>query len=436
MRIFLTTILFMLSLFLFAQENFNPMLYTNTDVVPEKINLEEMRNRYPGAFTYDYFEIGYLTVDGVPLASIDDREGLYRESYGEHSFLRYTVDLSGTNKASEGYYNQYLEFYYETEEGPIFLASCNSCGENSNIYTKSIMSNVMVLPHTETIGFMFYIFDYSLGESEYCSCVFKLTDSININWDRLNDIKAFTSDSHYAYVYFLTNERLEELKKGSDAYKSDQERLNSNFYEIHSSQQGAIHPIDPDISISASRPLFDKKNPFRYTIQNAFDQNPATSYVENTEDDLMEINCAPSESYLSRDKRQVQEIKLINGYASNQRDYTYNNRIASIRSILSPIYSIGRVYKTGGLTYLYKGETTNDFIEGEDDDTDKIHYIDLPLKDNELGYQSIVVENAIIGKYFPIRISTVYPGEKYSDTCIAELNMKFTDKWLFGDNNE
>ena len=35
--------------------------------------------------------------------------------------------------------------------------------------------------------------------------------------------------------------------------------------------------------------LIDKKNPFRYTLQNAFDGDPATSYVENSKNDLIEI---------------------------------------------------------------------------------------------------------------------------------------------------
>ena len=64
------------------------------------------------------------------------------------------------------------------------------------------------------------------------------------------------------------------------------------------------------VTIQASHCLFDSKSPFKYSIQNAFDGNPATSYVENTEDDLMKIDVWLGEA--------VEQMAIINGYASNE----------------------------------------------------------------------------------------------------------------------
>jgi hypothetical protein len=84
--------------------------------------------------------------------------------------------------------------------------------------------------------------------------------------------------------------------------------------------------IVPRIEIKASRCLVDLKNPLLYGIQSAFDGDPATSYVENTEDDLMQIEY--SGIYLLG---YINRIALINGYAQNKSLYMNNNRIKEIR---------------------------------------------------------------------------------------------------------
>ena len=146
-----------------------------------------------------------------------------------------------------------------------------------------------------------------------------------------------------------------------------------------------------DIYIKAAKPLIDDKDVFRYTIQNAFDKNPATSYVEDTEDDLMYISFGT--------KDDLQKIAIINGYAQNNDLYLKNNRVKEIS---------GNSYSNGELLF-------------EDDDT-------LFLADSVLGYQ--------IFDWTPSQsfsVQKIYKGSKYSDTCIAEVDY-FYEKtgWLFG----
>jgi hypothetical protein len=75
------------------------------------------------------------------------------------------------------------------------------------------------------------------------------------------------------------------------------------------------------IKINSSDCLVDPNIPLRYSLQNAFDGNPATSYVENTEDDLIQI------VIMGIKRLNLQKIALINGYATNQSLYQDNNRI-------------------------------------------------------------------------------------------------------------
>ncbi|MBO5125292.1 MAG: hypothetical protein J6C11_09225 [Spirochaetaceae bacterium] len=142
------------------------------------------------------------------------------------------------------------------------------------------------------------------------------------------------------------------------------------------------------INIYASDFLWDLNDPLKYGLQNAFDGNPATSYVENTEDDLFEIKIY--------DAKYHPLFAIINGYAQNEKLYMDNNRVK--------LFNYNYNLSDGTLNYQ--------FIKGQ-------------------GDTKLVVKD-------------FYKGLKYSDTCIAELNMKAVkdfyaelkpeeSDWLFGD---
>ncbi|GHV57531.1 hypothetical protein AGMMS49579_23520 [Spirochaetia bacterium] len=139
------------------------------------------------------------------------------------------------------------------------------------------------------------------------------------------------------------------------------------------------------IKIEASNCLVDEKIPLRYGLQNAFDGDPATSYVENTEDDNMQI-------VISGVGNGCRRIAIINGYAQNEVLYRNNNRIKSIYH-------------------------NNDRM--------------IILSDNTLIYQIIETENEVLS------VRNLYKGDKYNDTCLAEYNVFLEGfGWLFGDINE
>jgi hypothetical protein len=143
----------------------------------------------------------------------------------------------------------------------------------------------------------------------------------------------------------------------------------------------------PYINITASDCLIDPNIPLRYSLQNAFDGDPATSYVENTEDDLMELEFSGiyKLGYMNR-------IAIINGYAQNIMLYNSNNRIKKIK-------------------------------RGPDE---------VELRDDHISYQFL---DTPVKPQFVI-ITDIFKGTRYNDTCIAELNLLTDEGWLFGEVNE
>ena len=141
------------------------------------------------------------------------------------------------------------------------------------------------------------------------------------------------------------------------------------------------------VSIDVSDFLIDDmKCPLKYSIQNAFDGNPSTSYVENAKIDMIEIKFCIYTGYVP------DKLAIINGYAQNNSLYKSNNRIKTI--------------------------------------TDNLYSSAFELKDDCLDYQYVPwKENSVLS-------IAIYKGKLYDDTCIAELNLLCNNSWLFGDLNE
>jgi hypothetical protein len=166
--------------------------------------------------------------------------------------------------------------------------------------------------------------------------------------------------------------------------------VHGSYYFMEEALKMAADKKHLEIEIEASDCLVDPNIPLRYSLQNAFDGDPSTSYVENTRDDLIEIKLAVKD--ITRKK-----IAVINGYAQDMSLYKDNNRIKTIR--------------------LYYSRSSK--------------FYDIELADNTLGWQFIETNDC------DINTIEIYRGEKYNDTCIAEFNV-YTEQygWLFGDIDE
>ena len=170
----------------------------------------------------------------------------------------------------------------------------------------------------------------------------------------------------------------------------------SEYYFMDDLLNGNRSPI----RITASECLVDPDIPLRYSLQNAFDGESSTSYVENTEDNLIYIDL------LYTNYREIKQIAIINGYAQNRDLYIKNNRV---REISFDTYQLNSTQTE--LEQIFLGR--------------------LPLEDNTLDYQFITIE-----KPARLKISDIFSGTVYNNTCIAELNFLTDNGWLFGDIDE
>jgi hypothetical protein len=157
----------------------------------------------------------------------------------------------------------------------------------------------------------------------------------------------------------------------------------------------------PYIHIQSQYCLVDPKTPLRYSLAAAFDNNPATSYVENSKDDLLSI----SFGFWNSDKDKlplVTKFSIINGYAESENLYYRNNRPKEVE------------------------------ISKSEPRSHKANYL---LKDSVLHPQVIIIlqENDIRWWGVDFDIKNVYRGSAYNDTCIAEINLEFDSRvWIFG----
>ena len=175
---------------------------------------------------------------------------------------------------------------------------------------------------------------------------------------------------------------------------------------------------DPDIHIECSKPLIDEKDTFKYTIQNAFDKNPATSYVEDTDDDLFSIRCIfakelffQNHSWVIGKSLSINNISVINGYAANENLYFSNNRV---KELIISSYNLENKKKSDNflkeLSKIYTGI----------------------LKDNNLSFSTIQIPKE---KIYSVTFSCtqLYKGKKYNDTCLAEFDLYNKNVgWFFG----
>ena len=144
------------------------------------------------------------------------------------------------------------------------------------------------------------------------------------------------------------------------------------------------------IRIYASDALVDPDVPLRYSLQNAFDGNPSTAFIANTEDGLMHIRIALSGLSC--------KLAIINGYAANYDLYYANNRVRTIA-----LEGFGE---------------RNEIIQGDQ----------FNLNDSTLAFQVLdFVSNGFIW------ITDLFKGNRYNNAVISGLNIKRDGVWLFGD---
>jgi hypothetical protein len=239
---------------------------------------------------------------------------------------------------------------------------------------------------------------------------------------RINTIQIIKGrEQAKGFIQYLNAAKIDEKFRYTDIEKGQLKGGAYGFYFIFEDEPEDIQlyaenilNIIPQnwnsIRISASDFLWDKDNPLKYSIQNAFDGEPATSFVENTDDDLMEIRL----DILIPKLRNINKISLINGYAASNDFYKKNNRLKN-----GEIISYKIITETGQKQLILN---------------DPVKFL---CKNNTLGPQYYIFDIKKRDGALKIKFTDFYKGEKYNDTCLAELNMKTSNNtWLFGDIHE
>lgn len=174
-----------------------------------------------------------------------------------------------------------------------------------------------------------------------------------------------------------------------------------------------------DIHIECSKPLVDEKDTFKYTIQNAFDKNPTTSYVEDTEDDLFDINFIFAKEFFLRnysvksgEAENIIGILIINGYAENNNLYLFNNRIKEL---------------TISAYNLENKNNTSAFLNQINEKYNGL------LNDNNLNYTQIQIPKEKINS-IKFSCTQLYKGTKNNNTCLSEFDIcVLQENNLFGE---
>ena len=157
----------------------------------------------------------------------------------------------------------------------------------------------------------------------------------------------------------------------------------SNYYLM----DDLINGSNSSIEIYAPDCLVDPDVPLRYSLQNAFDGDPATSYVEN--DDSVEydnVEYMMNITFNTFNHPTVSRLAIINGFASEPETYKNYSRVKNIANVHGD---------------LIDGELTYQFLSG----------------------------NVALNFW----VTEVYEGVKYGNLAVSELNFLTDDGWFFGD---
>jgi len=212
----------------------------------------------------------------------------------------------------------------------------------------------------------------------------------------------FKIDSGFVYAF---NTKLvhyfNDIAMGLDTDRTDENKYSE--FEIYKDKISEVmnkskFAYIPDMEYL---PLIDKNNPFKYSLQNAFDGDISTSYVPKPCDEQIRLSINFDEKNVRQDY-EITKIMIVNGYALSEELYQKNNRIKEVR------YAYTK--DKNPITFVLKETSKKQYVE-----------VHNPRKET----------------YFAFNVLSLYSGTSYNDTCFAEVNIFSKEYgWYFGAENE
>lgn len=198
--------------------------------------------------------------------------------------------------------------------------------------------------------------------------------------------------NHFAFTNFVFKDLDVKIYNSTTAlYIKPNKRFNliayfdfTDFYDFYSKSDDNFTYFFQ----CSGKPLIEK-DCSHYSLINMFDNNPETSFVEDSKDDNISLIFGfPSKN------TNVKGMKIINGYAQSESLYHKNNRVKTLS--------------------IKNGNNT----------------ISVDLKET---LQPQVFDVDFSSRGFSIKSTNLYKGTKYNDTCIAEFDILTDDGWLISD---
>lgn len=178
--------------------------------------------------------------------------------------------------------------------------------------------------------------------------------------------------------------------------------------------------------VGASSRLYDENSWNKYHESNLFDRSDKTAWVEGI------YGTGLGESIRFAVPAHIESLELINGYAASEKLFIANGRVRTLRISLHAgcttdgmVSEMGLVFESTRLTD-YRDMAIRDTMDRQTIplDIDWSEAIDMAAEFREtLEAGGMPVRNTIF--YIEAEISSIYPGEKWMDTCIAEIDWTY-----------
>ena len=330
----------------------------------------------------------------VQALDYDERRILFGENYAQIEKIAagsvpvLKENLAAVKKSAETFHRDYSQyaleepvFYREKAGSTVFYRAIFGIREAS--FPAFAIENLQLF-FIERNGRLFllhscYLHKMVTGDGTVSSGKSHLYENINVvkNKDSFDLIAHSTNDRIYKYFDFSAGSdepdcSTEYSGEGSATfYRLSDVIKETNSVKVEKNSIAKIN-VKPYRTAECGRTLIDKDRPFMYTIQNAFDGDRATSYVEDSEDDGISITVTEADGKISR-------IGIVNGYAASESLYAANNRIKTF--------------------------TLND-----------VEHNFFDIFPNGYAYFPAGGEKSVT-----LRSSSVFKGSRFSDTCIADI---------------
>ncbi len=178
--------------------------------------------------------------------------------------------------------------------------------------------------------------------------------------------------------------------------------------------------------VGASSHLYDGSSWKKYHESNLFDRSEKTAWVEGI------YGTGLGEKVRFAVPAHIESLELINGYAASEKLFIANGRVRTLRISLHAgcttdgmVSEIGPVFESIRLTD-YRDVSIRDTIDKQTVllDIDWNEAADKVAEFHEtLEAGGMPVHNTIF--YIEAEIASIYPGEKWMDTCIAEIDWTY-----------